>query len=221
MTKQPFRNQRVRFRNLSPPYANKSLENPRGLFPSRKNSRQIAFWDLRELNFIMLAESDVGILSYEERPELIQMRAGPAWFHYVPHFRVVLESGPVFVELSHKGKPSTPAQLAVATLARALFKANRHPFVELSHSVVRACPRLSNAKVLVRYLSTSVQEMQALHARDVLALGPAPVHHVEAASGVSHARLFAMVLRGDLKLVTRDAFSRDSWIALSGQGAAR
>lgn len=221
MTNQPFRNQPVRFRNLSPPYANKSLDNPRGYFPSRKNSRQIAFWDLRELNFITLAESSAAILSYEERPELIQMRAGAAWFDYVPHFRVVLPSGPVFVELSHAGKPSTPKQTTVATLARAKFKADRHRFVELSHAEVRARPLLSNATLLTRYLSTEVQEEQMLHARDVLARGPARVRDVEVASGVSHARLFAMARRGDLKLVSSDAYSRDSWIALPGHGDAR
>jgi hypothetical protein len=218
MTSQSFLNQRPRFRNLSPPYAVKSLDDPRGQFPSRKNSRQIAFWNLRELNFIKLAESSTAILSYEERPELIMMRSGPAWYGYVPHFRVVLPSGPVFVELSHEGKPSTPKQTTVATLARAKFAADHQRFVELSHTEVRARPRLSNASLLLRYLSTVVGEEQALHARDVLARGPASMREVEAAAGVSHSRLLKMALRGDLGLDTRSPITRDSLLSLSSEG---
>jgi hypothetical protein len=221
MSQKAFVNQRPRYQNLSPPYAEKSLDNPRGYFPSRKNSRQIAFWNMREYNFIVLAESSAAILAYEERPDLLQMRAGPAWYRYVPHFRVDLQSGPVYVELSHRGKPSTHRQQVVATLARAQFRADRKRFVELSHADVRSKPRLSNASLLTRYLSMEVSDEQALHARDVLARGPAPMREVEAASGVSHGRLLHMALGGGLALNTRDAITRETLISLSNAGGSR
>jgi len=221
MSKPPFRNQRARFRNLSPPYAEKTLDNPRGYFPSRKNGRQILFWDLRELKFIGLLEASSVIVGFEERSELLEMRCGPSWYRFVPHFRVMLPGGPVFVELSHHGKPSTGKQEAVAALARAKFAVDRQPFAEISHAEVRALPRQKNAALLIRYLSTTVSERQELQARDVLAGGPAPMRDVEAASDVSHAHLLAMVRRGDLGLATREPITRESRISLPVQGPAR
>ena len=217
----PFRNQRTRFHNYSPPYAEKTLDNPRGYFPSRKNGRKVSFWDLRELKFITLAEASPSILSYEERPELVTMRHGPSWYRYVPHFLVVMRSGPAFVELSHSGKPATVRQERVATLARAKFAVDRHRFVELSHAEVRPRPGQANPGLLVRYLSTAVTEEQSLQVRDVLAGGGATIRDVEAASGASMARILSMVLAGDLEMTGCDAITRDSVVAVPGRGAAR
>jgi hypothetical protein len=105
-TVKPFRNQRVRFKNYSPPYGVKVLfdperpsegTKPRGGVPSRKNGRVVRFWTPGELDAIVLFEASSAVLAYEERPELLHFRDGPRWYGYVPHFRVELPGEAVFV----------------------------------------------------------------------------------------------------------------------------
>lgn len=113
-TKSAFRNQRPAFRNPSLPYAEKTLDHPRWLFPSRKNGRQVACWTAGEFRAVVAFEAASPLLvqSYEERPELVALRDGPDWYRYIPSFRVILASGPVMVELSSHGTPGTrPARL--------------------------------------------------------------------------------------------------------------
>ena len=208
-TAKPFRNQRVRFKNYSPPYGEKVLFDPecpsegvrpRGGVPSRKNGRAMRFWTPGERDAIILFEASSAVLAYEERPELLRFRDGPHWYRYVPHFRVTLAKTTVYVELSAVGAPSTPRQEMVAEFMRSHCAAIGARFVELPHRTVRGALRRLDALLLVRPLFRVVSEADILRAQDAVADGASTVDEVEALSGVQHLRLFAMVRSGELEL---------------------
>ena len=208
MTKSSFRNQRVRFRNYSPPYADKVTFDPatpgvgvrpRGGVPSRKNGRVVSFWTPGEYAAIVLFEAFPEILSYEERPERLMLRDGPSWFTYVPHFIVNVARGPAIVELSAQGAPRTERQARVAELARGHYAGKGVHFVELPHFAVRAKPRATDALTLMRYLSVKPSTAELLRASDILSLGTQTIGEVAARSVVSQGRLLAMLRTGDIR----------------------
>lgn len=219
-TRSAFKNQRPAFRNPSPPYAEKSLENPRWLVPSRKNGRQVHCWTAGEYRAAVAFETASPFLihSYEERPELVQLRDGPEWYRYTPHFRVELASGPVVLELSHFGQPRTPRQMIVAGLAKRYYTRKAVRFLEMPHRQLAAQPRAKGADLLIRYLSSVPTTEEVMRARDVLASGPASIARVEAASNVRRECLLAMARRGELQLVSPPPIGLESLIALSSVG---
>lgn len=219
-TKSAFRNQRPVFRSPSPPYAEKSLDHPRWLFPSRKNSRQVLCWTATEFRAAVAFEtaSPALVHFYEERPELVMLRDGPDWYRYTPSFRVDLASGSVIVELSTLGAPKKPAQIAVSTLAKAHFARRGIRFIEMAHSTLRAQPRAAGSDLLLRYLSIVPTDAEVMQARDVLASGSASISRVEVAASVRRECLIAMVRRGELDLVGFPPFSLDSSLSLPGVG---
>jgi hypothetical protein len=208
MSTSAFRNQRTRFRNYSPPYADKvtfdrdhPLEGvrPRGGVPSRKNGRLVDFWTKGEYAAITLFESTPGILSYRERPERLRMRRGPRWYTYTPHFEVRTAGGVYYVELSAAGAPVTGSQQLIGSMAFAALTARGIGFVELAHYRVRANPRFNDALTLMRYLSVKPGTERMIRATDALAGGPDTIAGVEKRSGVSHGYLFAMLRTGTLE----------------------
>jgi hypothetical protein len=229
MKKPAFRNQRVRFRNYSPPYADKVTFDPatpsigvrpRGGVPSRKNGRVISFWTPGEYAAIVLFEAFQDILSYEERPERVMLRDGPSWFTYVPHFVIRTASGSAIVELSAQGGPRTDRQARVAELARGHYAAKRVGFVELPHFAVRAKPRATGALRLMRYLSVTPSTAEVLRASDVLSLGTQTIAEVETRSEVSHGRLLAMLRTGVIRAAAPGPIDLDLPVSLTS-GEAR
>lgn len=219
-TRSAFKNQRPAFRNPSPPYAEKSLDNPRWLVPSRKNGRQVHCWTDGEYQAVKAFEtaSPLLIQSYEERPELVMLRDGPEWYRYTPHFRVELASGSVVLELSYLGQPRTPRQMIVANLAKRHYARKAVRFVEMPHGQLAAQPRARGADLLIRYLSSVPTADEVMRARDVLASGPASIARVEVASDVRRERLLAMVRRGELQLVSPPPIGLESLVAVSSTG---
>jgi hypothetical protein len=210
MTKPSFRNQRVRFRNYSPPYGDKVTFDPatpsvgvrpRGGVPSRKNGRVVSFWTPGEYAAIVLFEAFSNIRSYEERPERLMLRDGPSWFRYVPHFLVNLGNGPVIVELSSLGAPKSGRQACVAKLARGHYANRGIRFVEMPHFAIRAKPRATDALTLMRYLSVEPNTGDLLRTADILGSGTKTIAEVEALSGVSRGRLLAMLRTGAIRSV--------------------
>ena len=221
----PFRNQRTRFHNYSPPYGDKVVYDrfspfegvrPRGGFPSRRNGRLVDFWDPREYAAIILFETAPGIRVYEERPERLKLRDGPSWYFYVPHFRIETDLGPVVVELSADGTPATPKQEIVADLARAHYETRGIRLVGISHSVIKQKARADDAHALLRYLSVMPTGPDAILASDALASGTATVAEVQRASGVSHGRLLALVRSGELAIVSKGPVGQASVLARPG-----
>ena len=230
-TAKPFRNQRVRFKNYSPPYGEKVLFDPecpsegvrpRGGVPSRKNGRAVRFWTSGERDAIILFEASSTILAYEERPELLRFRDGPHWYRYVPHFRVTLAKTTVYVELSAAGTPSTPRQELVAEFMRSHCAAIGVRFVELPHRTIRAASHRLGALLLVRPLFRAVSEADILRVQDAVAGGASTIDEVEAVSGVPHLRLFAMVRSGELELDRSSPVSGGSRVRRAlGKGTVR
>ena len=221
----PFRNQRTRFRNYSPPYGDKAVYDrfypsagvpPRGGFPSRRNGRLVDFWDPREYAAIILFETAPGIRAYEERPERLQLRDGPSWHFYVPHFRLETDRGPVVVELSASGAPATPQQEIVADMARAHYATRGTRFVGISHTVIKEKSRAADAHALLRYLSVQPSESDAILAADALADGCVTVADVQRKSGVSHGRLLALVRSGELAISGRGPVGQSSVLVRPG-----
>lgn len=218
-----FRNQRPTFRNPSPPYAEKTLDRPRWIVPSRKNGRQVLCWTPGEFRAVVGLEtaSPTRVSSYEERPELVRLRDGPDWYRYVPSFRVDLATGPVMLELSHMGQPRTAVQTLVSALATAHFARNGIPLVHLAHAKVLAQPRRGAAALLFRYLAGLPTAAEVMQTRDVLAHTPASIARVEVAADVRRERLMSMVRRGELELVGLPPYSLESLLALPGQADVR
>ena len=213
MDEKAFRNQRVRFRNHSPPYGDKVTWDPdspgqgvrpRGAVPSRKNGRTVNFWTTQEYDAIVLFEASPDVAEYEERPARLLFRDGPRWYAYVPHFQVALESGRrVVVELSATGKPVTPRQDLVAEMVRGHLAAQGIRFVELPHWVMRARPRAADARKLLRPLLRQPSDLEVMKAIDVVAAAPAPLAEVEERSGIAAPLLLAMVRSGSLVMQGR------------------
>lgn len=229
MSQSAFRNQRPGFRNYSPPYGDKATFDPktpsegvrpRGRFPSRKNGRAVGFWTMPEFRAIALLEAFPTIVSYEERPERVQFRDGGSWLAYVPHFAVRLADGDAIVELSTDGAPRNVRQAAVAGMARDHHAVRGVRYVELSHDVVRARPRWTEALTLMRYLSVEPTEMDVLTVKDILDHGPSAVRDVERTTGVGHARLFAMVRLGFVGMARPGPLSQ-STVLMPGTLGAR
>ena len=219
-TKSAFRNQRLGFNNPSPPYAEKTLDHPRWLFPSRKNGRQVVCWTAGEYRAVVAFEAAPPecVRFYEERPEFVMLRDGPDWYCYTPSFLVVLRSGPIMIELSAKGAPRTFRQTLVARLAKTQFAKRGIRYAEIAHSTLRAQPRARDADLLVRYLSTVPTTAEVMQVHDVLANGPASIARVEAAANVRRERLMAMVRRGELELVSPPPITLESNLAISLDG---
>ena len=226
-TKTPFRNQRARFHNYSPPYGDKAVFNPnapdvgtppRGGFASRKNGRVVGFWDMREYAALVLFEATPAILGFEERPERLKFRDGPSWLFYVPHFIVHRANGPAIIELSASGHAVTERQQAVACAAKAHYASRAIRFVEIAHTAIRGNPRAADAHAIMRYRSVNPSATDVQLAYDALSGGPATVARVEEASGVSHGRLLAMVRLGELEIVGSGPVGRGSTIARAGEG---
>ena len=221
----PFRNQRTRFRNYSPPYGDKAVYDrfflsegvrPRGGFPSRRNGRLVDFWDPREYAAIILFETAPCIRAYEERPERLQLRDGPSWYFYVPHFRLETDQGPVVVELSASGAPANLRQEIVADMARAHYATRGIRFVGISHTVIKEKSRAADAHALLRYLSVQPSGSDAILASDALADGGVTVADVQRMSDVSHGRLLALVRSGELAIAGRGPVGQSSALARPG-----
>jgi hypothetical protein len=224
MSDPAFRNQRTRFKNYSPPYADKvSFDpecpkegvHPRGGVPSRKNERVVSFWTKGEYAAITLFEATPAILSYRERPERLRMRRGPKWYAYTPHFEVRTASGVSYVELSAAGKPVTERQHLIGAMAFAALASRGISFVELPHYRVRANPRFNDALTLMRYLSVQPGSARVIRATDALADGPETIAAVEERSGVSHGHLFAMLRTGTLEFREHGPIGLSTRIAIA------
>lgn len=211
-----FRNQRPQYWRLTSPYADKPVDNARGLFPSRKCECQIHFWSWQELNFIKLAEATPAVVRYEARPERIMLRDGPDWFAYVPSFAVHLGGRSVTVELSHLGRPLGSRKEHVARLARGHYRSQNIGFAEIAHTVVRARTRMHNANLLMRYLSVMPHEGDLIRVHDVLWNGPRSITDVAEQSGVSSGRLLAMVRMGELAVVKPGAVTPATLVSMPG-----
>lgn len=228
MNATPFRNQRTRFRNYSPPYAEKVVYDPdrpqvgvspRGGVPSRKNGRTVFFWTRAEMAAIFLFEATPGIEGFTERPEHFRFRVGANWLTYTPHFEVQVGGRRFTVELSATGAPVTARQTAVAACAHAYLSSKGIGFVELSHTIVRAKPRFTDALKLMRYLSVTPDECDVIRATDALAAGPLPISRVTERSGIGQGQLLAMVRTRRVALAENRPISPDTNLALPGWSA--
>lgn len=232
MNATPFRKQRARFRNTSAPYADKpdsgeastrSGNGPRGNFPSRKNTALVRFWTKQEYDAAVLFEAFPAIASFVERPLRLQLRDGPSWYAYVPHFVVSLDDGrKLAVELSADGQPRTGRQRTVADLASRRFAADGIRLVELAHWMVRSRPRSTDALKLTRPLLLKPDDADLLRAHDALDSGPATLPTLAERSGVPAYRLLALARTRGLVLHGSGPIETATLFARPGQpGAAR
>lgn len=229
MSAQAFRNQRAGFRNYSPPYADKVDFDParpkegvppRGGVPIRKNGRTVPFWTKGELAAIFLFEATPAIDDFAARPERLRFRSGPNWLTYTPHFSVRVNQRTFIVELSAAGCPVTSRQSAVASFAHASFAARGIGFVELSHAVVRAKPRFTDALKLMRYLSVVPGEADVIRATDALAAGPLPFSETMDRSGLGQGQLLALVRTRRIMMASGGPISPDTRLVLPGGRSA-
>ena len=230
MNAKPFRKQRARFRNTSAPYADKpdasepssrSGTGPRGGFPSRKNSALVRFWTKQEHDAAVLFEAFPDIVAFAERPMRLQLREGPHWHAYVPHFMVSLDGRKLAVELSADGQPRTERQQTVADLASRHFSGMGVRLVGLAHWMVRSRPRSTDALKLVRPLLLKTEDADLLRAHDALDSGPVTLPKLADRSGVPAHRLLALVRTRGLVLHGSGPIDSATLLARPGQlGAA-
>ncbi len=221
--KSAFKNQRPTWRELAPPYAEKSVEDPRYQFPSRKNDRGVSCWTAAEhLAAVAFETAPPALLKgYEERPHTLDLRDGAERYLFTPSFTIQMADGEIVVELTPRGEPRGKRQETVARLARHHYARRNIRFVELSHAQIRARPRARTAGLLIRYLASSPSATETLLARDAVRSGTSSVLGIEQISGLARNNVMAIIRRGGLAIDWRDHFTVHSAVSLVSNGGVQ
>lgn len=121
----------------------------RGLFPSTKNQRMVAWESLLERDAIILFELSPGVVSYEEQPSVEIYYDDSSPRKYFPDFAVTLRNGSVaHVEVKPAEKLKGRTTRARFSLIAAQYERQARQFWILTDDEIRKEPRLSNLKLL-------------------------------------------------------------------------
>lgn len=122
---------------------------PRGLFPSRKNNRMVAYEHLLEADACVLFEMSPQIAAYHEQPTHISFPDGDRTRLYTPDYQLELTDGRQFlVEI----KPAR--RLAAPEIRDKFDRIEEHmhrlglSFIVLTDELIRKQPRLTNLRRL-------------------------------------------------------------------------
>ena len=124
----------------------------RGYFPSWKMQRVVEWESILERDAILLFEFSLGVVSYQEQPELIEYEFEGKICRYYPDFEVVLRNGKV---IHFEVKPSS--KLKSHELIKKLSAIKHHydrmgrDFRILSSDQIQKYPRHSNLMYLTRF----------------------------------------------------------------------
>jgi hypothetical protein len=123
----------------------------RGKFPSRKNGRMVHHEGLLELDAIYLFEVSPHIVAYREQPCTLQYPDGARLRRYTPDFEVVLRTDEVVtIEVKpRQGLQQAEVARKLGCVREQLGRSDSR-FVVLDDEVIRAEPRLSNARWVYR-----------------------------------------------------------------------
>jgi TnsA endonuclease N terminal len=121
----------------------------RGLFPSTKNQRMVAWESLLERDAIVLFELSPGVVSYEEQPSVEIYYDDSSPRKYFPDFAVTLRNGSVaHVEVKPAKKLKGRATRDRFSLIATQYERQARQFWILTDDEIRVEPRLSNLKLL-------------------------------------------------------------------------
>lgn len=135
----------------------------RGVFPSVKNQRMVAWESLLERDAIVLFELSPGVIAYEEQPSIEQYYEGTASRKYYPDFALTLRNGSVaHVEVKPKKKLSNKLVHARLNLIAANYQRQSRQFWILTDEEIRKQPRLSNLSQCAYHLKAGRSEMPPL-----------------------------------------------------------
>jgi len=117
----------------------------RGVFPSVKNQRMVAWESLLERDAIVLFELSPGVIAYEEQPSIELYYEGTVPRKYYPDFALTLRNGSVaHVEVKPKRKLSNKLVYDRLDKIAASYQRQSRQFWILTDEEIRKQPRLSN-----------------------------------------------------------------------------
>lgn len=138
----------------------------RGLFPSTKNQRMVAWESLLERDAIILFELSPGVVSYEEQPSVEIYYEDSSPRKYFPDFAVTLRNGSLaHVEVKPAKKLKGRATRERFSLIAAQYERQSRQFWILTDDEIRIEPRLSNLKLLAYHCR---ETLSPLHVEKLL-----------------------------------------------------
>lgn len=184
-------------------------------FPSRKMARTIYCESPLERDLACLLELDNDVISYSEQPvRLDYINNGTAHWH-VPDFAVQRRSGRELVEVKPARKAADPKIAARTAILIPLLAQHGIRYFVADERWIRTQPRLSNAKLLLRYRLHPVPRSQIDNVESALR-DPADGGRAMAVrdlvrniANLTFADVCALIARGVL-------FTADQTIAIGG-----
>lgn len=183
-----------------------------GAVQSLKNGASVRWSRLIERDFMHLLEADPSVQSYEPHPVKVPILGGLRVRQHTIAFKVVAQTGTVFVDLADARFRTEQAEAAETWC-------HEHGFAyrAVTKSEVYAQPRFDNARMLLDARGTEVPDHLALALTGLLQRGARPLADVEAALlDVDHPRMhvFALALRGLVRLDMSAPLSGGTMVSL-------
>jgi len=117
----------------------------RGVFPSAKNQRMVAWESLLERDAIVLFELSPGVIAYEEQPSIELYYEDSAPRKYYPDFALTLSDGTVaHVEVKPQKKLAKKDVAQRFNLIASSYQRQSRQFWILTEEEIRRQPRLTN-----------------------------------------------------------------------------
>lgn len=178
-----------------------------GTFTSYLSGMAVHFWNDVQLDFLTLMEVDPRVGGMRARPEAVRWHDGSAWQEHVPSFEILLDDGPLLVEVDPAaGKDAKAVEGSLLPIRRAARLAGRR-MVVFGRPHIRVQPRLDNAREVKRCAGNRVPEQDRDLVLRILGFGGSDeVGSLARRTGLPYGRCLAAVLN----LVWRRNFRMDN-----------
>jgi len=192
-----------------------------GRFPSRKSKAMISWESQVERDFLYLLETDPEVEAFVEQPERLRLEIDGDLHSYVPDFLIGSHQGQLwFAEVKHDDEAERPEN-------KAWFAAAAHACLQLNvgyrlvlESDIRREPRLSNAKLLLRYTNIDPEHDIVVRATALVEEAPMPLGALREALGghQRHQDVMALLLSGQIAVNLDQPLTDDSPVWLPKLG---
>ncbi|MGO4172485.1 hypothetical protein [Bosea sp. TAF32] len=166
-----------------------------GTFTSYRSGMTVHYWNDVQLDFLTLMEVDPRVQRMRARPEPVRWHDGRAWQDHFPSFEIVLDDGPLLVEVDPSaGKSKAEVADSLRPVRRAAKLAGRR-MVVFGRLHIRIEPRLGNAQVVCQCAGGSVPEADRVDVLQNLTGGSREtVDTLAARTGLSYGRCLAAAM---------------------------
>lgn len=195
----------------------------RGSFVSAKNGCAVSWESQLERDLLYLLEVDPRVLLFREQPVRLHLFVDGRRREHVPDLLVDWVDCSAFIEVKPEDKVFDPNFQAVALAAAADAERRGLGYRVASEGYIRREPRLSNAKLLYRYLTASVPDIVRADVVWRLSLEPVTLGRLVASLAAygGLAPALGMVGRCELSVDLNAPITVDSLVSTPNKEALR